>query len=467
MGWSGLEQRGGLRSLARRTLIVGGTALLLAWCATASSSARALGRTANGRAHGRETLAACKRRVRKRHRSPRECRHEGGVPLNAHKLPSGKPVQNIGGAIPPDQFLPFEAGKRIYVSQGALAPCRHGYDHAPTSCNSYYGPYNQYAWDFAVPVGTPIHAAVGGVVVRAGWEEGGYGNTLLVQTARGDCSRYEHLSTINVHVGQTVSTYDLIAASGATGHVTGPHLHYGREDCRTGISLQSSFIDIGNPAMGSTVTSGNHGGAFAPVASPASCPPHCFVYGASEGVNVRKGPSLTAPVLTVLPNGSAVEISCQTTGDSVHGSAIWDRVAGGYVADYYINTPVTGAFSPGLSECHALSSEPPPSSGETPPKPVEPPPAFYVHHVKGTCADGACGLKEHTGPGYSSYPTVGAVAEGAEVQIVCQTSGEFVTPIHGTGSSVWDKLLNGAYVTDVYIDTPGIGGAFSPPIPQC
>ena len=365
--------------------------------------------------------------------------------------------------------MPFETGKRIYVSQGALAPCGHGFDHAPTACNGYYGPYNQYAWDFAVPSGTPIHAAIGGVVIRAGWQEGGYGNTVLIQTTRGDCSRYEHLSTIGVHVGQTVPTYALIATSGATGHATGPHLHYGREDCRTGISLQSSFIDVGNPAMGSTPTSGNHGGATVPTGPVATCPPHCFVYGAAEGINLRKAPSLTAPVLGVLANGAAVEIACQVHGDPVNGSAIWDFVGNGYVADYYINTPVTGAFSPGLSECHEqqVPIEVPVKPGETSPKPIEQPPAFYVHHVKGTCQDGACGLKEHTGPGYSAYPTVAVIGEGAEVQIVCQTGGEFVTPVHGTGSAIWDKLLNGTYVTDVYIDTPGIGGAFSPPIPQC
>jgi surface antigen len=96
-----------------------------------------------------------------------------------------------------------------------------------------------------------------------------------------------------------------------------------------------------------------------------------------------------------------------------------------------------------------------------------PPPTFYVHHVYGTCADGACGVNERSGPGYSSYAIVGNIGEGGEVDIVCQTSGQLVTPNHGTASTVWDKLTNGAYVTDVYIDTSGVGGNFSPPIPHC
>jgi surface antigen len=116
---------------------------------------------------------------------------------------------------------------------------------------------------------------------------------------------------------------------------------------------------------------------------------------------------------------------------------------------------------------------PPTTTPTTPTTPTpttptpQPAPTFYVHHVYGTCADGACGINERSGPGYSSYAIVGTIGEGAEVDIVCQTHGELVTPNHGTASTVWDKLTNGSYVTDVYIDTPGVGGNFSPPIPQC
>jgi hypothetical protein len=283
-------------------------------------------------------------------------------------------VKNIGGAIPPDQYLPFATGSRIPVSQGANMPCGQGFDHVSPSCNSYYGPYNQWAWDFAVPTGTPIHAAIGGLVIRAGFENGGYGNTIVVQTSRNDCSRYEHLSEVDVHVGQAVSTYDLIGKTGATGNVTGPHLHYGREDCQTAYSLQSSFIDVGNPARGQTVTSGNHAGATPGGGGnqPAGCPPNCMVYGASAGVNVRKAPSVSSPSLSVLPNNTPITIACQTNGDSVYGSTIWDQLTvGGYVSDYYVNTPVTGAFSPGLSQCPLPSTG---GSGTPPPPPSTTPP---------------------------------------------------------------------------------------------
>jgi surface antigen len=108
-----------------------------------------------------------------------------------------------------------------------------------------------------------------------------------------------------------------------------------------------------------------------------------------------------------------------------------------------------------------------PTPSPSPSPPPAPPPAIYVHHVYGTCADGACGVNERSGPGYSEYAIVGNIGEGGDVDIVCQTHGELVTPNHGTASTVWDRLTNGAYVTDVYVDTPGVGGNFSPPIPQC
>lgn len=127
-------------------------------------------------------------------------------------------------------------------------------------------------------------------------------------------------------------------------------------------------------------------------------------------------------------------------------------------------TPTPAPAPPsGTSTTPTPAPPAPPTPGPSPP----PTPTFYVHHVYGTCADGACGLNERSGPGYSSYAIVGTVGEGGEVDIVCQTQGELVTPNHGTASTVWDKLTNGAYITDVYVDTPGVGGSFSPPIPQC
>jgi murein DD-endopeptidase MepM/ murein hydrolase activator NlpD len=84
--------------------------------------------------------------------------------------------------------------------------------------------------DFAVPVGTPVKAASGGVVVKAGPNGGGdgsaYGNAIVIKHGNGKYSQYAHLSKINVNVGQTVNAGKLIALSGNTGNSSGPHLHF-------------------------------------------------------------------------------------------------------------------------------------------------------------------------------------------------------------------------------------------------
>ena len=90
---------------------------------------------------------------------------------------------------------------------------------------------------------------------------------------------------------------------------------------------------------------------------------------------------------------------------------------------------------------------------------------MYVHHVSGTCRDGSCGLWERTGPGYTNYARVTLIPEGGEVDVVCQAWGETVSNGYYS-SAVWDKLANGTWVTDFYVDTPNIG-QFSPPIPAC
>ncbi|MFC9677181.1 MULTISPECIES: M23 family metallopeptidase [unclassified Streptomyces] len=84
--------------------------------------------------------------------------------------------------------------------------------------------------DFAVPIGTNVMAAHGGTVVKAGPNGGGdgpaYGNAIVIKHANGTYSQYAHLSRIDVHIGQTVSTGQHIALSGNTGNSSGPHLHF-------------------------------------------------------------------------------------------------------------------------------------------------------------------------------------------------------------------------------------------------
>lgn len=79
--------------------------------------------------------------------------------------------------------------------------------------------------DFAGPVGTPLHATADGVVVHAGWSSG-YGRLVKIKHQFGIETRYAHMSKIIVKVGQKVSRGQRIGDMGASGRVTGPHLHY-------------------------------------------------------------------------------------------------------------------------------------------------------------------------------------------------------------------------------------------------
>lgn len=84
--------------------------------------------------------------------------------------------------------------------------------------------------DFVVGEGTPVVSVASGQVVSAG-DGGAYGNEVVIQHADGHYSQYAHLSTISVSAGQQVGTGDQVGLSGATGNVTGPHLHF---EIRTG-----------------------------------------------------------------------------------------------------------------------------------------------------------------------------------------------------------------------------------------
>ncbi|SFF82076.1 M23 family metallopeptidase [Streptomyces mirabilis] len=79
--------------------------------------------------------------------------------------------------------------------------------------------------DFVVPTGTTVKAVAAGTVVSAGWG-GAYGNQVVIQHADGRYSQYAHLSALSVSAGQAVTESQQIGLSGATGNVTGPHLHF-------------------------------------------------------------------------------------------------------------------------------------------------------------------------------------------------------------------------------------------------
>ena len=80
--------------------------------------------------------------------------------------------------------------------------------------------------DFPAMAGTPVYASQSGNVVLA--EELYYaGNTVVIDHGYGIYTMYAHLSAIDAHVGDKVEAGTEIGKVGATGRVTGPHLHWG------------------------------------------------------------------------------------------------------------------------------------------------------------------------------------------------------------------------------------------------
>ena len=73
--------------------------------------------------------------------------------------------------------------------------------------------------------GDPVRATADGKVTSAGWS-GGYGRVIDIDHGNGMSTRYGHLSAIDVRVGQSIRTGQIIGRIGSTGRSTGPHLHY-------------------------------------------------------------------------------------------------------------------------------------------------------------------------------------------------------------------------------------------------
>jgi murein DD-endopeptidase MepM/ murein hydrolase activator NlpD len=113
--------------------------------------------------------------------------------------------------------LPFPNGSAYVITQGPF----NGFSHVP--------PYNQHGIDFGMPVGATVVASGAGTIRFEGW----YGNEIKVVIDHGNnrCTTYAHMNATFINAGQYVRRGQVIGQSGATGNVTGPHLHWGMVNC--------------------------------------------------------------------------------------------------------------------------------------------------------------------------------------------------------------------------------------------
>ena len=163
--------------------------------------------------------------------------------------------QRING-LPPAQVTPDEATlQRILRERERLAAVRAadssltGFAQgfiAPASgrISGVYGSRRilngeprqpHYGLDFAVPTGTPLLAAAAGRVTLADSFHF-FGDLVVIDHGHGVNTLYAHLSAIEVREGQMVAKGERIARSGASGRVTGPHLHFS-------LSWYQTFLD--------------------------------------------------------------------------------------------------------------------------------------------------------------------------------------------------------------------------------
>ena len=119
------------------------------------------------------------------------------------------------GSCPPTNSTAGGTGSFTYPTD------RHylsGYNYDPK--------INHLAIDLAANLGDNIYAADGGVVVYAGLNNFGYGNMVMIDHGNGFQTLYAHLSQIFVSCGEGVTKTQVVGAAGATGHASGPHLHF-------------------------------------------------------------------------------------------------------------------------------------------------------------------------------------------------------------------------------------------------
>jgi murein DD-endopeptidase MepM/ murein hydrolase activator NlpD len=140
---------------------------------------------------------------------------------------------SIRGLIVAQTPRPPAAGAPVSAAPASAAPVRPSVSGFiwPISgpITSEFGPRsrdNHPGIDIAGPNGGAIVASRSGTVIYAQFNDGGYGNLVVIDHGGGFATAYGHQSRLAVSVGQAVSQGQVIGYEGSTGASTGPHVHF-------------------------------------------------------------------------------------------------------------------------------------------------------------------------------------------------------------------------------------------------
>lgn len=114
-----------------------------------------------------------------------------------------------------------ESDDVMRLTETFIWPVNGGYVSDP-----FMSDRNHKGMDIAADYGTDIYASGNGTVVESGWNDGGYGYSIVIDHGNGYKTRYAHASELFVEEGKKVSTGDVIATVGSTGDSTGNHCHF-------------------------------------------------------------------------------------------------------------------------------------------------------------------------------------------------------------------------------------------------
>jgi murein DD-endopeptidase MepM/ murein hydrolase activator NlpD len=150
-------------------------------------------------------------------------------------LPEPAPTGVAAAPAPPSPPVKDETDQRIAAIGPAMRPLVSQFNAMwPTAgqITTYYGevgrlsPRGHSGLDIAAPEGTPVVAADDGEILKAYWNEDGYGGLVIVGHPSGYETWYGHLDRFDVAQGDQVKRGQEIGLMGSTGFSTGPHLHF-------------------------------------------------------------------------------------------------------------------------------------------------------------------------------------------------------------------------------------------------